>query len=253
MSGINWSLGLSPDIGGNVFKAFQHGQEQRQQQDTKNALQRYATNPDDPAAIGLLAQADPRLALQAQQMQQQRQRLAAEQKEAELKAGRQRLQDVAKLFHGVTQENYGQRLSIAQQMGLDLSGVPQQFDPNWVAQTGEMYRVLSDNADKLPGIAQELIAAGYQPGTEGFVQAIRGVINNKYASDYVDESGNTRRRSALQLPGTAAPQGGPAPGTVEEGYRFKGGNPADPNAWEKVGGPTQPASGSFQAGFAEFR
>lgn len=42
-----------------------------------------------------------------------------------------------------------------------------------------------------------------------------------------------------------APQGGPQPGQVEDGYRFKGGNPADPNAWEKVGGPTQPASGGF--------
>lgn len=27
---------------------------------------------------------------------------------------------------------------------------------------------------------------------------------------------------------------GPAPGAVEDGYRFKGGNPADPNAWEEV-------------------
>ena len=31
------------------------------------------------------------------------------------------------------------------------------------------------------------------------------------------------------------PQGmkAPAVGAIEDGYRFKGGNPADPNAWEK--------------------
>lgn len=28
--------------------------------------------------------------------------------------------------------------------------------------------------------------------------------------------------------------GGPQPGTVQDGYRFRGGNPADPNAWERL-------------------
>lgn len=37
------------------------------------------------------------------------------------------------------------------------------------------------------------------------------------------------------LPRTSAPPA-PAPGAIEDGYRFKGGNPADPNSWEPVGG-----------------
>lgn len=37
-----------------------------------------------------------------------------------------------------------------------------------------------------------------------------------------------------QQPQRPAASGGPKPGTVEGGYRFKGGNPADPNAWERL-------------------
>lgn len=143
-------------------------------------------------------------------------------------------------------EGWAEAMGAAQSMGLDTSAVPQQYDPAWARQQRFIIEAMDKDKDNLPGIAEELVAAGYEPGTDEFKKAIRGVIQNKYASEYVDENGNTRRRSALNLTGAA---GGPQPGTVEDGYRFKGGNPADPGAWEPVGQGGQPAQGS--APFAE--
>lgn len=41
-----------------------------------------------------------------------------------------------------------------------------------------------------------------------------------------------RRSAASNIPSGSPLQGGPTPGSVVDGYRFKGGNPNDPNAWE---------------------
>lgn len=46
--------------------------------------------------------------------------------------------------------------------------------------------------------------------------------------------------------GGAPAAGGPAPGMIKNGYRFKGGNPKDQNAWEPIGGATPSASGGFR-------
>jgi hypothetical protein len=49
---------------------------------------------------------------------------------------------------------------------------------------------------------------------------------------------NVRRRAGQSVAAEPAPQttpgSAPQPGQVEDGYRFKGGNPADPNSWEQV-------------------
>jgi len=49
-------------------------------------------------------------------------------------------------------------------------------------------------------------------------------MQKRYPSYYKPEGGTA----------APAPQAGPQPGTVQDGYRFKGGNPADQVSWEKV-------------------
>lgn len=43
-----------------------------------------------------------------------------------------------------------------------------------------------------------------------------------------------QKRNPEKPAATPGAQAGPKPGTVQDGYRFKGGNPADPKSWEKI-------------------
>lgn len=58
-----------------------------------------------------------------------------------------------------------------------------------------------------------------------------GLGNAQPMADAIDQQLGLGANAPQQQP---LPQGGPQPGTVEEGFRFKGGDPADPNNWEPV-------------------
>jgi hypothetical protein len=63
----------------------------------------------------------------------------------------------------------------------------------------------------------------------------RETISDKQARlDNVIAAARIAAGRAAPESGQSAPQGGPTLGTIQDGYRFRGGNPADPSSWEEV-------------------
>lgn len=223
---IQWGLAQGPNAFDNALaKGYQMASVMRERQEAserKNALAAYATDPNEQNFAGL-AQAAPEFAMQERGRMEQRQAQEAQQRQQQMGTVRQLLAKA-----GQSPEGWAQAMSAAQSLGIDTSAIPQQYDPQWAQQQLFIMDALEKDADKIPGIAQEVMfALGVNDPSDPRVQAgVREVLNNKYASDYVAADGTTRRRTTLNI--------GPQPGAIEEGYRFKGGNPSDPNAWEPV-------------------
>lgn len=74
--------------------------------------------------------------------------------------------------------------------------------------------------------------SGVQPGTPEWMAAMadRAAYLRNPPRFVTTGDGSVR-----QIGGGASPSS-PAIGTVEDGYRFKGGNPADASSWEPIGG-----------------
>jgi hypothetical protein len=74
--------------------------------------------------------------------------------------------------------------------------------------------------------------------TQAEVDAIDSQIEAE-RQKLIEEYRQTRASgiTSKATPGAAAPAGapkGPRPGTIQDGYRFKGGDPANPSSWERV-------------------
>jgi hypothetical protein len=59
-------------------------------------------------------------------------------------------------------------------------------------------------------------------------------LSEKKSLEYLNDMEAGLQKIIQGKGGEVTPQGLPAIGTIEGGYRFKGGNPADPNSWEKI-------------------
>ncbi len=286
---IDWSLNKTPNIIGNALAAYDEGKKERRREKSQNALSRImgggaptAVAPSTAPTNGIVATPEQQAEtarLEAQfpnapkyaddgwadltpedrntafQFQdRQRQQQAAQRKQQ----GEQVVM-VGRLAKAVKEGrlDYNQALQIGQKQGIDVAGAPPTPDPKWLDEqiaVADLYA--KDDGETISGMARELTERGYKFGSPEFREAMGVAIQGKYAPTYTDDEGNMRRGqlpSLPQMPG--APQAGPQPGAVEDGYRFKGGNPADPGAWEPVGqgGPAAAPQTPFGQAFADFQ
>ena len=118
----NWGLMQGNNALNYMQYGMQIGRDARERQNAQEltaAESELFAKPNDPNALASYAKLNPKGAFAYRQSQQEQE--AAQRKEAQGQA-----MTVAKLFDGVTPENYQQRLSVAQRMGIDTSGAPQQ-------------------------------------------------------------------------------------------------------------------------------
>lgn len=69
--GISWGLARPVDVGGSFLAGWEHGQQQRRQNDVRGALAAFSSNPQDKGALALISANDPRLGAQLQQQQRE--------------------------------------------------------------------------------------------------------------------------------------------------------------------------------------
>lgn len=259
MAELNWNLLQVPDIAQNALAAFDQGRQRKQQDEARNAFATYAANPNE-ASLNALAPHNPQFVMQ------QRATLQKQQQDAQAQHREQLVLISRLLDHAKDEPTYQQALAAARQGGIDLAEVPQTFDPNWVSQTRMLVTAMQD--PKAPEILSTYgkIAAdrGLQPGSPEFTAFVTQAwqadqvktipyTQGGGVAGYNPATGVTNTIVAPNPGGYAAgtpvgggSQGGPQPGAVINGHRFKGGNPNDRNSWEVVGGSGGNVGGGFR-------
>jgi hypothetical protein len=235
---VNWALGLQqgPNAGEQFAQSFQQGQERARQNKARAAAAALVRDPNNQGALQALAEIDPQSAMQFREQQQKQALAGLEQHRDNILKGAQLIRQV----QPKDQASWDQVRALATQMGIDVSEVPPQFDPQYANGLVSIADAFEPQKSGGPAMQQN-----YE-----WLKSQNPQLANQYLQRQAEGGpivANNGDGTFTIIPRSqAAPQAGPQPGQVEDGYRFRGGNPADPNAWEAIGGQTGSApSGGF--------
>ena len=189
------ALALGQQTGNNVLNAFMQGRQMAEQRNERNALASYAKDPSE-ANFGGLADVRPDIAINVRSQQAAQAEAARKQQMEQMGTFRQLLEQAG--------TNPQQAFGAAQQLGIDVSQLPQpgtpEFEP-WRQQQLFIVNALEKEGDNLPGLADEVMLAlpenERDPNSPVFRQAFTAALENKYAAEYTDAQGNTRRRAII--------------------------------------------------------
>lgn len=251
---INWGIAQNalaqPDPGQRFAMGMQIGQQQRRERETREALASYGKDPE--GSINRLMPENPQLALGLQDRRIQQQRYAAAAQQDQQKLLSEAARTLAPVYQQLAKMPYEQRKPFLDQIAprLVAHGIPEQviagYDPS--------------DQNLQTDIALSVKAAGptSPPNIQKEVDYYRSIGRDDLARQLLvrhaegppiavrnPENGTIELYPAsMARPGGAQPsqEASVQPGAVEvdedtgEQFRFRGGNPADPNSWEPVGG-----------------
>jgi hypothetical protein len=220
---MNWGPGAQGGFQNALQMGLQFGAaagEAKRAREERNALSAYAKDPNEQNFAGL-ADVRPDIAIQQRQMQAQQAEAARNQQMEQMGTFRQLLEQAG--------SNPQQAFAAAQQLGIDVSQIPQpgtpEFEP-WRQQQLFIMNAVEKEGDNLPGLAREVMFAlpedQRDPNSPAFRQAFTAALENKYAAEYTDAQGNTRRRTIIGQPQQPQQQQGQFAGEIMAFDQFQG-------------------------------
>lgn len=192
---INWGLAQGGGFQNALAMGMQMGAQAREAKERKeyrNALAQY--DPNNPETIKPIMEVDPRTGLHLQQQAQRAQAQQTEQRRADLPMMTRLLEHAAQ-----GPEQWQQARGLAQQYGIDVSGLPEQFDPEWAQSQAQTMKLLAtpEGQEALSTAGKQAVDMGFQPGTPDFQAKVTEIWQQNGAIPYTDSEGATR----LYIPG----------------------------------------------------